>query len=71
MGISISEIPFNLSSKYKALEIQLNASLIGDIKADSLLPNTNKAIEHFNLEIYTEIDDAIIRTIEWYLMQKK
>ena len=71
-GISLEELARKiLIHTNSPLEIQVNASLIGDIKADSLLPNINKASEHFNLEIYTEIDDAIIRTIEWYLMQKK
>ena len=71
-GISLEELARKiLIHTNSPLEIQVNASLIGDIKADSLLPNINKASEHFKLEIYTEIDDAIIRTIEWYLMQKK
>ena len=52
--------------KNHSIKIKTNKSLIGEIKTDSLLPNINKACDHFELEIYTEIDEAIKRTIEWY-----
>jgi dTDP-glucose 4,6-dehydratase len=66
-GISLKELAKKILIETNSpLEIETNTSLIGDIKKDSLLPNTNKAIEHFNLEIYTEIDEAVKRTISWY-----
>ena len=66
-GISLKELAKKILIETNSpLEIETNTSLIGDIKIDSLLPNTNKAIEHFNLEIYTEIDEALKRTIDWY-----
>jgi nucleoside-diphosphate-sugar epimerase len=66
-GIFLHDLAKKISANFNhSIEIKTNKSLIGEIKTDSLLPNINKACDHFELEIYTEIDEAIKRTIEWY-----
>ena len=66
-GIFLHDLAKKISANFNhSIEIKTNKSLIGEIKTDSLLPNTNKACDHFELKIYTEIDEAIKRTIDWY-----
>ena len=69
VGISHHDLAKKISANFNhSIEIKTNKSLIGEIKTDSLLPNINRAYDHFELEIYTQIDEAIKRTIDWYLI---
>jgi nucleoside-diphosphate-sugar epimerase len=47
-------------------EIELNTSLLDQIKQDSLVPNTDAAMNDFGLELFTDFDKTIKRTFDWY-----
>ena len=71
-GISLRALAEKISAHFNySQKVETNTSLIEAIKQDSLLPNTTKAYDHFDLEVYTEIDNAVRRTIEWYLILNK
>ena len=47
-------------------EVILNASLTGTTQHSRLVPDTTSAQSEFNLSIFTDLDEAISRTMLWY-----
>ncbi len=48
-------------------KIILNASLAGSVSKTEIVPDIDKAKEDFELDVYTPIEDALKKTVEWYL----
>jgi dTDP-glucose 4,6-dehydratase len=68
-GISLKKLAKEIKKLANLSEdIQVNTSLLGQIKQDSLVPNVDAAINDFGLELFTDFEETIRRTFEWYTL---
>lgn len=67
-GFSLGDIANKVAGKFSpSPDVALNSSLTGGpVPVTTLVPDTSAAARDLGLGLYTDIDEAISRTIEWH-----
>jgi nucleoside-diphosphate-sugar epimerase len=66
-GYSLKDIAEKVANCFSpSPRIMLNTSLVPSNKHSILLPNTEKSEKDFGLQLFTDIDTTIKRSVEWY-----